>query len=372
MAEKIRILHISLTDTYGGIAAYQKSVLASVDTERYRLEFVSPYSNAVLIPFIEEKGSCVHIIPAEKTIFPYFWALYKVMKDGKFDAVHIHKNSLVNSLPFFAAKLAGVKTIIAHSHNTSPSTVKKLRFLHYLFRPLVRKISTVHLACSDAASDWLFGKNHPAEVMKNGIDLQKFAYDAAVRREVRAELGIENELLIGHVGNFFYQKNHRFMVEIMAAMKEICPEAKMLFAGEGSTFEETKRYACELGVEDSILFLGARKDAHRLYQAMDVFLLPSFSEGFPFVGLEAQAADLPFLMSDKVPAEIMLTEDCYVMSLTQSPSDWAEKLCKIAQGKQRKSSCEALARLGYDVKESAKLIEKHYAGVGRSCKENCK
>lgn len=358
---KIRVLHISLTRDLGGIAAYQKNLLDNIDKHKYSLDYLSPHKDAMLIPYLEQMGCRVHIVPSEKKFIPYFLGLYKVMKNGHYDAVHIHKNSLVNSLPFFAAKLAGIKTIVAHSHNTLPSNGTALRFMHYFCRPIVRKMCTVRLACSVAASDWLFGKKYPAEVIKNSIDLARFSYNETVRKQVRDELGVGDELLIGHVGNYFHQKNHRFMVQIMAEMKKIDPKAKLVLVGKGELLEETQHYAKELKVDDRILFLGARSDADRLYQAMDVFLLPSFSEGFPFVGLEAQAAGLPFLMSDKVPDEIILTDECYSMSLSQSPCDWAKKICGIAKNSPRKDNYELLAKKGYDVKESAKSLEKYYA-----------
>lgn len=357
---EIRILHISLTKSLGGIAAYQKSLVSNIDSDVFKLSFVTPYPDAMLIPFLNENGIKVYTIPSEKRVFSYFRELCRIMKNGNFDAVHIHKNSAVNPLPFLAAKLSGIKTVIAHSHNTSATVGRAVGILHYVFRPIVRRISTVHLACSSVASDWMFGKNHPAKIVKNGIDVLKFSYDPDVRNAVRLELGIKDELLIGHVGNYIYQKNHKFMVEIMKKVIEIRPDAKLMFVGRGESLEEVKRYAEKIGVGENILFLGSRTDVNRLYQAMDVFLMPSFWEGLPIACVEAQAAGLPLLLSDVITDEIVLTDKVYMVPLKNDASDWAEKLLEISNDGSRNNNESLLKESGYDASKSVKAVEDIY------------
>ena len=354
---EIRVLHISLTKDIGGIAVYQKNLLANVDRNKYKFEYVTTYPNAMLIPYLEEMGCKVHYLPPKKKFFSLFIQLYKLMKNGNYNAVHIHKNSCAIPIAFFAAKLAGVGTIIAHAHSTSPTVGKSVVILHYLFRPFVRNISTVHLSCSQAASDWMFGKRCPAQIMNNGIDLKQFVFNETVRSEVRKELGISNELIIGHVGNFYYQKNHKFMVEIMSEVKKIYPKAKLLFVGCGDLMDEIRQYANKLGVSDSIIFLGSRSDVNRLYQAMDVFLMTSFSEGFCIAGLEAQAAGLPWLTSDVIPEEVILSDNVYTMPLNKSAHEWAEKLIEIAENSERKNNIQRISEAGYSSEDSAKKIE---------------
>lgn len=357
---EIRVLHISLTRSIGGIAAYQKNLLANVDRNKYKFEYVTTYPKAMLIPYLEEMGCKVHYLPPKSRIVSLFIQLYKLMKNGNFNAVHIHKNSCASPIAFFAAKLAGVGTIIAHAHSTSPTVGKSVVILHYLFRPFVRNISTIHLACSETASDWMFGKKHHAQIVNNGIDLKQFAFNESVRSEVRKELGIGDEPVFGHVGNFYYQKNHKFMVEIMAEVKKINPRAKLMFVGRGDSMDEIRKYADKLGVSDNIIFLGSRSDVNRLYQAMDTFLMTSFSEGFCIAGLEAQAAGLPWLTSDVIPAEVILSDVVYTMSLNKSAGEWAEKLIEIAENSERNNNTQRISEAGYSAEESAKKIELIY------------
>lgn len=357
---EIRVLHISLTRSLGGIAAYQKNLLANVDRNKYKFEYVTTYPKAMLIPYLEEMGCKVHYLPPKKKFILLFIQLYKLMKNGNYNAVHIHKNSCASPIAFFAAKLAGVKTIIAHAHSTSPTVGKSVVILHYIFRPFVRNISTVYLACSQAASDWMFGKKCHAQIVNNGIDIKKFAFSETIRNEVRKELGIEDELLFGHVGNFYYQKNHKFMVEIMAEVKRKHPRAKIMFIGRGNSMDEIRQYANKLGVSDNIIFLGSRSDVNRLYQAMDAFLMTSFSEGFCIAGLEAQAAGLPWLTSDVIPEEVILSDNVYTMSLNKSAHEWAEKLIEIAEKSERKNNTNKIREAGYSSEETAKIIELIY------------
>lgn len=144
----------------------------------------------------------------------------------------------------------------------------------------------------------------------NAADREKFTYRENIRHEVREELGLRGKFVIGHIGNFCYQKNHRFLMEVFRETLRRREDAALLLAGDGGRFEETKKLAEDMGIAERVLFLGRRSDADRLYQAMDVFLLPSNFEGLPIVGIEAQSAGLPCMMSDRITREAKITKDC--------------------------------------------------------------
>ena len=116
---KKKILHLSLTKSIGGIASFQRNLLNHTDNNAVVFEFVTTYQDSALLPFLKEQNVKVHRLPAQKTVLPYCFALYKLLKTEKYDAVHIHKNSCANPMAFFVCSMAGVKQIIAHSHNTA-------------------------------------------------------------------------------------------------------------------------------------------------------------------------------------------------------------------------------------------------------------
>ena len=362
---KKKILHISLTKSIGGIASFQRNLFNSTDKNAIVFEFVTTYRDSALIPFFEENNVKIHRLPPQKTVLPYCWSLYRLLKTEKYDAVHIHKNSCANPMAFIICYIAGVKRIIAHSHNTASVGGKAADIFHFLFRPLVRKISDIKLACSAEAAMWLYGKkyfknNDTIQIIKNGINTDLFSYNEKVRNEVRAEFGWDNKLVLGHVGNFIPQKNHYFMVDIISEIIKSEKNAVILFLGRGDAIDSVREYAIKKGVLDHIEFMGSRPDIARFYQAMDLFLFPSFHEGLPIAGVEAQAADLPCLFSDTITSEIMITNRAVSMPLGPGAAEWAKKSISLAKTYGRKNVSDKITASGYNAADMGKRMGRIY------------
>lgn len=122
----------------------------------------------------------------------------------------------------------------------------------------------------------------------------------------------------------------------------------------------------ERRIQDSILFLGNRDDVYRLYQAMDVFVLPSRYEGLPVVGVEAQAAGLPCVLSDKMTEETKMTESAEFMNMESDLTTWADKICKSFKIK-RKNTADDIAECRFDINIEAKGLEKFYLEAREGC-----
>ena len=122
----------------------------------------------------------------------------------------------------------------------------------------------------------------------------------------------------------------------------------------------------ERRIQDSILFLGNRDDAYRLYQAMDVFVLPSRYEGLPVVGVEAQAAGLPCVLSDKMTGETKMTGSAVFMNIGSDLTKWADKICKFFEIK-RKNTSDDIAEFRFDINIEAKGMENFYLEVRKGC-----
>ena len=358
-------MHLSLTKSIGGIASFQRNLFKSTDRKAISFEFATTYPNSALIPFLEENHVKIHRLPPQKTVLPYCSALYKLLKTEQYDAVHIHKNSCANPMAFVVCRLAGVKQIIAHSHNTASVGGKGADLFHFFFRPLVRNLSDRKLACSEEAAVWLYGKKYckthdAVRIIKNGIDVRLFSYDEKVRKEVRTEFGWEDQLILGHVGNFIPQKNHYFMVDILSEAVKIEKNTKLVFFGRGEAMDRVREYAVKKGVSERIEFMGSRSDIARFYQAMDLFLFPSFHEGLPIAGIEAQAADLPCLFSDAVTNEILITDRAVSMPLDSGALEWAKKAVSLAKTYGRKNVSDKITASGYDAAEMGKQMEQIY------------
>ena len=144
-------------------------------------------------------------------------------------------------------------------------------------------------------------KGKDTTVIPNAIEVDKFLFDREMRKYKREELGLKDEFVLGHVGRLSYQKNHKFLIEIFSEVHKKNKNTVLLLIGVGEKEQEIKEQIRTLGLDNAVRFLGSRSDVNELYQAMDVFVMPSFFEGIPVTGVEAQFAELPCIFSTKVP-----------------------------------------------------------------------
>lgn len=308
---------------------------------------------------IEELGGRVFTVPGYKCLTSYMAELERLFRQERWSIVHSHVNAL-SVFPLCAAKRAGVPVRIAHSHSTSGKGELARNAAKWVLRHFSRTYPTDLAACGAYAGEWLFGKGADFTVFPNAIELGSFAFDPSVREEVRWELRIpDGALTIGHLGRFATQKNHAFLLRAFAGARERRPDVVLLLAGDGPLLGEAESLAGSLGLGDSVRFLGRRSDANRLYQAFDVFALPSLYEGFCVVGVEAQAAGLPCLFSDAVSREVGLSPDARFLPLDEEA--WADALASVdAEG------CNRLMPEGvraYGIEEAAARLLSYYEGL---------
>lgn len=306
--EPIRIAQIVGKWLGGGVEAVVMNYYRHLDHSKVQFDFICD-DDSTNIPYdeIEKLGGKVILIPPYQKVFKYQKELCRVLREGKYKIVHSHINTL-SVFPLYAAKKVGVPVRIAHSHSTTNKKERKKNLLKQVLRPFSKKYATNYMCCSELAGRWLFGDKAYDEgkvyLLNNAIDLDKFKYDKKIRDKKRKELGIkEDTIVIGHIGRFVAQKNHTFLIDIFNQFHKKEKNSILLLAGQGPLQEEIKNKVRELGLDDSVGFLGQRNDANELYQAFDVFLLPSLYEGLPVVGVEAQASGLLCFFSDDMTKE---------------------------------------------------------------------
>lgn len=226
----------------------------------------------------------------------YFNNLRSYLASKKFDVVHVNGNSTTMSVELFAAKLAGVKKRIAHSHNTTTEHP----IINILLKPLFEACVSERLACNKAAGRWLF-ENKNFTVIPNGINLNKYQFNQVLRIKYRKKLRIKsNEILLGHVGEFNYQKNQLFLIELL---KELPENYKLVLVGQGEKINSVKDRVKELKLSSRVIFTGVIDNVADYLNAMDLFLLPSKFEGQPFVLVEAAANGLGCIGSTFISQE---------------------------------------------------------------------
>jgi len=330
--EPIRIAHVIGKLNAAGVEAVVNNYYRFIDHSKYQFDyFIDSDSNCQPPQELIDMGARYYVIPPYQKLPQHIKVLTKYFKQNKYQIVHSGMNTLA-PISLFCAWKAGVPIRINHNHSTAGKGETKKNILKYALRPFAKCFATHYAACSKYAGKWLFGnkmiESGKVNIFNNAINVDRYKYNPDIRAEVRHELGIDNKFVVGHVGRFCYQKNHNFLIDIFKAVHDQSKDSILLLIGIGELVYEIKEKVNRLGLMDSVLFLGARNDVNRLYQAMDVFVLPSFYEGLPVVGVEAQSAGLPCVFSDKMTKETILLNSTIMLSLNAKSYDWAKEILK--------------------------------------------
>lgn len=366
--EPINVLVLDTVMDRGGAEAMIMNYMRHIDRSVIKFDFLTNRDyRAAYEDEIESLGGKVyHMCP----MYPGKFGQYKrevrefLKEHPEYQIIH----SNLEERSYFAlkeAKRLGVPVRISHSHNR-PLGVNLKLIMRYYFRFMLKYYNTHMFACGVEAGDWLYGGKNRDNViiMKNAIDANEYRYNALVSAEMKRELGIEGKKVIGHIGRFFPQKNHAFLIDIFKAVHDREPEAVLLLVGGGESDDalknQIKAKVNNLGLTDCVKFLGVRGDVARVVQTFDVFLLPSLFEGLPVTMVEAQAAGLPCVISDKVPIQCDITGNVTVLSLDDSVAKWAETICNLAGGFEKKDMYARIVEAGFDIGENAKWLEEFY------------
>jgi glycosyltransferase involved in cell wall biosynthesis len=371
-----RVLHVVRQMNAGGIAIWLMNVLRHIDRQRYHIDFlVTIDAGGGFCDEIERLGS--RVIPCSGYRAPWRFAhnFAKIMEDyGPYDVVHSHVYNYSGFVLRLAARY-GVPVRIAHSHTDTrlkeaslawPQRLWRAAYLG-LTRSWISRYATLRLGASRLAGEALFGpdwaEDRRTRVIPLGLDFAPFGqlYD---RHEVRQSLGLPADaLVVGHVGNYVWHKNHPFLVEVLAELVRQEPRVWGLLIGHdlaGSAVEEQVR---RLGVAERVLIAGPRNDVPRLMAgAMDVFLFPSHYEGLGLVLLEAQAAGLPCVLTDSLPEEVDLVPALmHRLPFSASAAIWAAAVLEAAQRPIGRSEAFAsLLKSDFNLENSVQTLMRIY------------
>ena len=376
MAEPIRILQWGMLGGFGGVEAFIMNVYRNMDRSKVQFDFLESHDEGKLAYEDEILAMGGHIYRVmysqrESLIKSHSELLRFFRKHPEFAGIHVNAN-YPYAYPLKVAKEAGVPLRILHSHNSGsgaqfgprPSGIKMLlkTYRDHAVQKQIDTMPTHYFACSQQAADYMFpGK--PFTWVKNGIDTGKFAFHADVRQRVRAELGIGDDVkLIGFCGRFRKQKNPLFLLEIFAEYARMEADTKLMLVGIGELEQQMRKKVEELGIVDKVMFLGARTDMPDLYQAMDLFLLPSLFEGLALVYMEAQCAGLPCLVSKEGMAfEAAVTPLMHTCSVQDDAHMWAVQCQTILNGSEPRTDCSAVVRdAGFDIRDVAQGLQRFY------------
>lgn len=361
----IRVLHSVSNMDRAGIETMLMNYYRHIDRTKVQFDFLcNKIKPGAYDEEIKQLGGHIYHSPGLNPLkfFKYKKFMINLFKDNpEIKIMHSHNGELAYQSLYGAYKF-GIKTRICHAHNTKiePNLKKPLKLL---YKTQLKKVATNYWGCGVDAVRFYFGdkvvKDNNYMVLHNAIDVDKFIYNENIRNRIRDELNLQDKFVIGHVGRFMEQKNHEFILELFKVILEKEPNAILLLLGDGELQEKIKQKANELKIYDSIKFLGNVNNVNEMYQAMDVFILPSLFEGLPVVGIEAQAAGLKCFFSDIITKEVKITENVKYISLNSSLNNWASAILdeKIYNRKDMKN---VIIEAGYSIDEEVKKLEKIY------------
>ena len=341
----------------GGAQSAVLNLYGEIDRSEWQFDFVTHDERpGELEGRVEELGCRVYRLPSlELAGFPRFISGWKALlaEHPEWRVLHSHMRSTA-SLVAPIAKRAGMATIV-HSHSTRNDGGAKALVKAVLQYP-IRFQADFFVGCSSEAGKWLFGerafKSDRYLYLPNAIDLSRYRFDESRRAAVRAQLGMGDEKIVfGHVGRLHESKNHDFLIEVFAGLRERFPDSVLLLVGDGSLRAHIEGLIEEKGLGGSVLMLGDRGDVPDLLQAMDAFLVPSRWEGLPVSAVEALASGLPCYISDAITHDVDICDD-----VVRLPIDDAGAWVRAVAPKGRVDDREEIKAAGFDIHDSAKTL----------------
>ncbi|MBD7916454.1 glycosyltransferase [Clostridium sp. Sa3CUN1] len=361
--KKILIIN-TVPFTMGGISSVIINYLKNMNKEGMEITIIvnSKIEDTYKKFFYDNKIKIVNL-ERKKNIIKYIYELHKILKNNKFDVVHIHGNSSTMAFESIPAYLNKIEKIIVHAHSVSCD----YKITNKILKPILKKTYTLAFACSKEAGNWLFGKNEEFLVLNNSIDLKKYKFNSITRSEIRRELNIDDNYVIGHVGYFNEDKNHKKIFEVVKYLKEKINVKLLCIAGNSEIPYRIKEMIKEYGIEDNVKILLRRDDVNKLLQGIDLFIFPSKSEGLGVAIVEAQATGVKCLASENISnIAIPCKSLVHTMSLATDSNEWGDFILNTEKvnDELRKNMCvkaiNELKKSGYDISLEVEKLRRIY------------
>jgi glycosyltransferase involved in cell wall biosynthesis len=294
MSRKHRILHVidklSMDgDNPSSCALCFIEWIKQRDSQRFEVMVAALRPRDASGEYLEERGVRLFYIDKGKYSFANVEALLQLIRQEKIDLLHLHGYSSAN-FGRLAASRAGIPNVM---HEWAVLEVLPHQFA---MDWLLRNKADIAVGVSESVRDFLSrGRSvpmHKTRVVWNGVNLDKFkTVDPSEARAFREKFGIKSEQkVIGTVTRLREEKGNRYFIEAAPQVLREFPDARFLIAGDGPLREELERTAQDLGLNGKLHFAGFVSDVPVALAAMDINVMASLSEGFPFALAEAMAA----------------------------------------------------------------------------------
>ena len=282
------------------------------------------------------------------------------------DILHVNSGlHITHGIVLLYGKLFKINKRISHAHGVNMKYKKntlsvKEKLECQILKKLIVSNANILIACSKETGEIVFCSKTRYHILKNGIDLDSFMYSEKLRTKSREDFNLTDKFVVGTIARFSKVKNYPFLINSFEMVLKNKENAMLLLVGDGEEKEEILAMVKQKGIEKNVIFVGHTNEVTKYLHIMDVFVLPSFTEGLSLVTVEAQVSGLPCVVSTGLPDEILLTDKIQKYPLSDGFSKWANYILESKKYTVRKNNIEVIRKQGFDIEDTVQSLEELY------------
>lgn len=282
------------------------------------------------------------------------------------DILHVNSGlHITHGIVLLYGKLFKINKRISHAHGVNMKYKKntlsvKEKLECQILKKLIVSNANILIACSKETGEIVFGSKTRYHILKNGIDSDSFMYSEKLRTKSREDFNLTDKFVVGTIARFSKVKNYPFLINSFEMVLKNKENAMLLLVGDGEEKEEILAMVKQKGIEKNVIFVGHTNEVTKYLHIMDVFVLPSFTEGLSLVTVEAQVSGLPCVVSTGLPDEILLTDKIQKYPLSDGFSKWANYILESKKYTVRKNNIEVIRKQGFDIEDTVQSLEELY------------
>lgn len=320
----------------GGVDKYILDFYEKIHGKYAQVDLLTNNYTEELAERLKIKGSRLLVCPRAINTWGQYKTLKNFVSQNGYNIVYFNYSTSIGWSALKGARDGGADRVVLHSHNNgfchNNTLIEKIyKIVHYISRPIIRKYATDYLSCSDEAANWMFGtkavKSGKIKYIKNEVDSNSYQPSEEKRIAFRSQYGLQDNFVIGNVGGMLKAKNQAFLIKLMPQLKKYIPNVKLMLVGDGENRKKLEGLSKALNISNDVIFTGYLNTKDGIMNSFDVFCLPSYIEGYPYVSVEAQRLFIPCIFSEHITKQIVHTNACAYISV-KKPSLWIERIIK--------------------------------------------
>lgn len=364
---KLKILVLAQGLKVGGLENIILNLATNLNnSNQFEIEICCYDTKGAYYEDLVNRGFRLHFLPRAHGIdWLYPYKLARIIHSNKIDLIHAH-----NFTAWFYAALAAFLTripLVYTEHDNSFLSSKHIVLISSLSKIFTTKIIAVSETVKSSLKQYC--RINGTSVIYNGVDENTFnPIEARGRRIRKKKYGFaETDLLLGTVGRIDALKNQTLIIETISKLN-YDNTVKLIIIGDGKLRVDLERTVKILNLEDRVIFLGERRDISELLSILDIFILPSLSEGLPVCLIEAMAVGLPIIASDVggIPELISNNENGILINPADQGSLLTALKTILSSENTRKKMGEA-GRIIFKEKFSLDTMVNNYAEIYKQC-----